>query len=83
MNILSTNRSIRLIKKILRQGRDFSTRLIYANTRILEICINMVNTTYNSTEVMINILQSLKGKTKTKIKKYISNYYIEMKNKKF
>ena len=43
----------------------------------------MVNTTYNTTEDMINKLQSLKGKTKLKFYKNISNYYIEMKNKNF
>ena len=43
----------------------------------------MVNTTYNSTEDMINVLQSLKGKTKMKFYKNINNYYIEMKNKNF
>ena len=70
-------------KNILRQSRDFSTRLNYANTKIREIYINMVNTTYNSTEDMINKLQSLKGKTKLKFYKNISNYYTEMKNKNF
>ena len=43
----------------------------------------MVNTDYNSTEDMINKLQSLKGKTKLKFYKNINNYYIEMKNKNF
>ena len=43
----------------------------------------MVNTTYISTEDMINKLQSLKGKARLKIYKNISNYYIEMKNKNF
>ena len=45
----------------------------------------MVNTTYNSTEDMINKIQRLKGKTKLKLKfrKIISNYYIEMRNKNF
>ena len=45
--------------------------------------MNMVNTNYNSTEDMINKLQRLKGKTKLKFYKNISNYYIEMKNKNF
>ena len=45
--------------------------------------MNMVNTTYNSTEDMINKLQSLKGKTKLKFNKNISNYYDEMKRKNF
>ena len=43
----------------------------------------MVNTTYNSTEYVINKLQSLKGKTKLNFYMSISNYYIEMKNKNF
>ena len=70
-------------KNVLRQRRDFSTRLNYANTKIREIYINMVNTTHNSSEDMINKLQSLKGKTKLKFYKNISNYYFEMKNKNF
>ena len=45
--------------------------------------MNMVNTTYKSTEDMINKLQQLKGKTKLKLYKNISNYYTELKNKKF
>ena len=43
----------------------------------------MVNTNYNSTEDMIIKLQELKGKTKLKFYKNISNYYTEMKNKNF
>ena len=43
----------------------------------------MVNTNYNSIEEMIDKLQSLKGKTKLKFYKNISNYYTEMKNKNF
>ena len=58
-------------KNVLRQERDFSTRLNYANTKIREIYINKVNTTYNKTEDMIDKLQSLKDKTKLKFyKKY-------------
>ena len=68
-------------KRILRQSHDFSTRLNYANKKIREICINMVNTNYNSSEDMIKKLQSLKGKTKLKFYKNISNYYTEMKSK--
>ena len=70
-------------KNVLRQDRDFSTRLNYANKKIREIYINMVDTTYNSTEDMIDKLQSLKGKVKLKLYKNISNYYIEMKNRNF
>ena len=43
----------------------------------------MVNTTYNSTQDMINKLQQLKGKTKLKSYKIINIYYTEMKNKNF
>ena len=38
----------------------------------------MVNTTYNSTQEMIDKLQQLKGKTKLKFSKNIINYYDEM-----
>ena len=43
----------------------------------------MVNTNSNSTEDIIDKLQSLKGKTKLKFYKNMSNYYIEMKNRNF
>ena len=66
-------------KKVLRQSHDFSTRLIYANKKIREIWMNLVN----SKEDMINKLQSLKGKSKLKFYKNISIYYKEMKNKNF
>ena len=45
--------------------------------------MNMVNTTLNSIEDMINNLQRLKDKTKLKFYKNISDYYTEMKNKTF
>ena len=70
-------------KNVLRQDRDFSTRLNYANKKIRERYINMVYTSFISTEDMINKLQSLKGNTKLKFYKNISKYYIEMKNKNF
>ena len=47
-----------------------------------EIRMNMVNTTYNSTEDMIYKLQSLKGKRKVKYYKNLY-YYDEMKHKNF
>ena len=71
-------------RKVLRQDRDFSTtRLNYANKKIRDIWMTMVNTNYNSTEDMINNLQKLKGKTKLNFYKNISRYYIEMKRKNF
>ena len=66
-------------RNVLRPARNFSTRLDYVNTKIREIWMNMVNTTYNSTEDMINKLQQFKGKSKLKFYKNISRYYDEMK----
>ena len=65
-------------KKILRQERGFSTRLNYANKKIKEIWMNMVNTTYNSTEDMIDKLQQLKGKIKLNFLKNLNIYYDNM-----
>ena len=70
-------------KNVRRKERDFSTRLNYANKKIRDIWMNMVNTNSNTTEDMIKKLQELKGKTKLKFYENISNYYIEMKNKNF
>ena len=41
----------------------------------------MANTTYNSTQVMINKSQSLKGKTNSKFYKKMSNYHDDMNNR--
>ena len=62
-------------KKVLRQDHDFSTRLNYASKMIGDIWIKMVNTKNKSTEDMINKLQELKGKRKSKLYKIISIYY--------
>ena len=70
-------------RKVLRQDHDFSSSLNYANKKIRDIWMNMVKTTYKSSEDMINKLQSLKCKTKLKFYKNINNYYIKMKNKNF
>ena len=72
-----------IAKNVLRQDHIFSTRLNYANKKIGDIWMNMVNTNYNTTEDMINKLQNLKGKTKLKLYKNISKYYNEMKQKNF
>ena len=77
------NQKHQIDKNIRRQDHDFSSRLNYANKKIREIYTNMVNNNYNSTEDMINKLQELKGKTKIKFYKNISNYYVEMKNRNF
>ena len=77
------NQKHQIDKKIRRQDHDFSSRLNYANKNIMEIYINMVNTTYNSSEDMINKLQEIKAKTKLKFYKNISNYYTELKRKIF
>ena len=70
-------------KQVRRQDHDFSTRLNYANKKIREMFIIMVNTNYKSIEDRINKLQRLKGQTKLRFLKNISNYYVEMKNKNF
>ena len=70
-------------KNLLRQDHDFSTRLNYANQKLGKIWINLVNTTYISTEGMIDKIKQLKGKTKLKFYKNISNYYDEKKRKNF
>ena len=51
-------------EEVLRQDKSFYITLPYANKKVREICMNMVNNTYNSTEDMNNKLQELKGKTK-------------------
>ena len=70
-------------KKVLRQSHDFSSRLNYANKKIRDIWMNMVKTAYTSSKDMIIKLQELKGKTKLKFYKTISNYYFEMKDRNF
>ena len=59
VNILLTNKNIRLIKKFLGQDHYLFIKLPYANKKPREIWMNMVNTTYNSTEDMIKKLQSI------------------------
>ena len=62
MNTLSTNKNVILIRKIRRRDLSFSTRLSHAIKKIRERFYSMVNTKYDTTEDMINKLQSLKGK---------------------
>ena len=70
-------------KKVLRQDRDFSTRLNYANKKVRKIFSNMVKIKFNSTEDMIDNLQELKRKTKLIFYKNISVFSNEMKIKNF
>ena len=82
MNIFSTNKNIRLVKKVLRQDifqLDYHVRI----KKIREIWLGMVNTTYNSIKDMIVKLQEMKGISKLNFHKYISNYYDEMKHRNF
>ena len=72
------NKNIKLIKKVRRQDHYFSTRLPYANRKITEIWMNMINTTYNALEDIIIEVQNLKGKRKLKFYQIISNYFDEM-----
>ena len=64
---------LQIDKKVLRQIRDFCPRLNHDNRKIREIWMIIVNATYHSTEDMISKLQQLKGKTKLKFYKNISN----------
>ena len=70
-------------KKSLRQDNYFSARLPYANKKIIEIWMNMANTTYNSTEDLVSKLQELKGKTIKEVYENISKYYDEIKIRNF
>ena len=65
-------------KKVLRQDRDFSTRLNFANKKMKKIWINLLNTNCQSSEDMIIKLQELKGKTKLKIYNIINKYYVNI-----
>ena len=77
------NKNIKLIKKFRRQDHNFSTRLPFANKKIREIWKIMVNTIFNSTDDMIEKLQQIKGKTKSKFKKNLSNFYDKVNIKNF
>ena len=72
-----------MIKKFLDKIVFFSTRLLYAIKKIRVIFYSLINTTYNSTDDMINKLQQLKCKTNVKFYKNKSNYYDEMSIKNF
>ena len=78
VNILSTNRNIKLIKKVRRQDHYFSTRLPFANKKIGEIFYSTANNTYKPKQDKINKIQSLKGITKVKIYQIISDFYDKM-----
>ena len=58
-------------KKVLRQDRDFSTRLNYANKKIREFYISMANSSID----MKDKLQEVKRRIKVKFYKNISEYY--------
>ena len=70
-------------KKVRRQDHYFLTRLPYADKNIRENWMNKVNTTYISTQDLINNLRLLKDKTKLKFYKNISKFYDEMKYRNF
>ena len=83
MNLLSTNKNFELIKKVRRQDQYFSTRLPNANKKIREIWMKMNTIAFKTTEDKINELQILKGKTKLKFYKNLSNYHDEMNIRSF
>ena len=57
-------------KKVLRQGRDFSTRLNYSDKKIREIEMITITSKYNSTEDIIDKLQQSNGKKINILQKY-------------
>ena len=65
-------------RKLLEQGKDFSSRLPSANKKIRKVSFSTVKTKYNTTEDMNNIFQVLKSKTKLKFQKNMRNYYDQM-----
>ena len=69
-------------KKVVRQDHDSSNRIIYAKTktRYIYIYISLAN---SSEDNVIDKLQLIKGRSKLKFYKNISDYYKEMKNKNF
>ena len=67
-----------MIKKVLRQDHDFSSRLNYSIKKIREIYVNIANLSLDN---VIEKLQQIKGRIKLKIYKNISDFYKEMKNK--
>ena len=62
-------------KKVRRRNHYFSIWLNYDNKNIREVWMNMVNTTYNSSEDMNNELQELKGERNLKFYKNSCRVY--------
>ena len=77
-NYIFNKQKHQIDKKNRKQDHYFSTRLAYANKKMRETRMNLIKTTYITTEYMINKLRSLKGKKKLKFLKIISNYYDEI-----
>ena len=66
-------------EKVLRQDKNFSSRLLCAINKTGEqYCSLATNTKYNTTEYVIIKIQQLKGKTILKFYQNISNYHAEM-----
>ena len=65
-------------EKVLRQDKNFSTRLPYANEKIMEIYYSIVNIKSKTIEEMGDKIHILKSETKIKFYKIISDYYDEM-----
>ena len=76
--IIILSKNFKLMKKVPGQDHYFSSRLPCANKKSREKNYSMVNGKYETTEDIISKLKSLKGKTKLKFHKNMSNYYDEM-----
>ena len=66
-----------MIKKVLRQDRDISYRLIYANKKERYIILWLIQHVFQQIKWLKNE-KKLRGKTKLKYYKNISNYYDSM-----
>ena len=65
-------------RKVLRQDKNFSTRLPCANKKMTEFHFFMVNIKYKSADDMIKSLQQLKADSELKFHQIIGNFYDQM-----
>ena len=59
VNILLLNKKKQVDRKVLGQNKNFSTRLPYANKKIIDIYFSIVNMNFRRTEDMNNKLKHL------------------------
>ena len=62
-------------KKVVRQRKNFRTRLLYANKKIREVHFAMMNTKHKTNEEVVKKLQFSKGKTKLSYPQNLTECY--------